>query len=197
MPGPHSPASRADVPRGFSFVELMVVLAILSFAFAYSVLHLDGATGSARLSSAARQVGSTIEVLRAHAVQARRPIELYLDLDHGKWRIVLPPRPSEREVDRRDAEEVLYTEDVFLPPNIRFEGVQLDAHDSQNSGELVLTFSPLGEIAPNGFMVRLVSDEIADDDLSRFSIEVNGLTGEVAYIPGFAPFDQVVRGDAF
>ena len=185
------------VARGFSFVELMVVLAILSFAFAYAVLHLDGATSSARLSSAARQVGTTIEFLRGHAVQARRPIELHLDLDHGAWRIVLPPRPSERESDRREQEEVLYTEDVFLPPNIRFEGVQLDAHEAQGSGELVLTFSPLGEIAPNGFLVRLVSDEIADDDRSRFSIEVNGLTGEVAYIPGYAPFDQVVRGDAF
>ena len=191
------PLPRDPDERGFSFVELMVVLAILSFAFAYAVLHLDGATGSARLSSAARQVGTTIEFLRGHAIQARRPIELYLDLDHGKWRIVLPPRPSEREADRQEQEDVLYTEDVFLPPNIRFEGVQLDAQDSQNSGEMVLTFSPLGEIAPNGFLVRLVSDEIADDERSRFSIEVNGLTGEVSYLPGFAPFDQVVKGDAF
>lgn len=184
---------------GFSFVELMVVLSILAFAFTYGIIHLDGATGAARLSSAARQVGTTIEFLRGHAIQARRPLELHMDLDHARWKIVVPPRPSEREAERREQEEVLYTDDVVLPRNIRFEGVQLDTYEMQSSGELIVTFSALGEVAPNGFLVRLVSDEIQDPDeeAAYFSIEVNGLTGEVSYLPGRVPFEQVVRGDAF
>ena len=56
---PSAPDARRTLRRrregGFTFVELMVVLAILSFAFTYGIIHLDGATGAARLSSAARQ----------------------------------------------------------------------------------------------------------------------------------------------
>lgn len=183
--------------RGFTFVELIVVLAILAFAFTYGIVHLDGATGPARLSSSARQVGTTIEFLRGHAIQANRPVELHIDLDRHEWTTVLPPRPSESAQDLRDEEEILVTDPVGLPKKIAFEGIQMDTNDMQRSGTVVITFSPLGEITPNGFMVRLLSDEIADDEDRSFSIEVNGLTGEVSYTPGFAKFEQVVKGDAF
>ena len=183
--------------RGFTFVELMVVLAILAFAFAYAVIHLDGATGEARLASAARQMGSSVEFLRGHAIQASRPMELEIDIDKGSWTSIMPPRPSESEVERRDQEEVIYTYPLVLPPRIRIEAIQIDAHEQKTTGILVVTFSPLGEITPSGFLVRLLSDEIADRDAASFSVEVNGLTGEVSYLPGIAPFDQVVSGDGF
>lgn len=183
--------------RGFTFVELIVVLAILAFAFTYGIIHLDGATGPARLSSAARQVGTTIEFLRGHAIQADRPVELHVDLDRNEWTTVLPPRPSESTEDLRDEEEILVTDPVALPKGISFEAIQMDTDDMQRSGVVVITFTPLGEITPNGFMVRLLSDEIADDEARSFSIEVNGLTGEVSYTPGFSKFEQVVKGESF
>jgi Tfp pilus assembly protein FimT len=176
---------------------LMVVLAILAFAFSYSIVHLDGATGPARLSSAARQVGTTIEFLRGHAIQASRPLELHIDLERGEWKTLIPPRPSESEVDRREESEVLVTDPVALPREIRFHSVQFDANDQQTSGEIVITFSPLGEMSPNGLMLRLYSEEISNRDDSYFSIEVNGLSGEVSYTPGLAKFEQVIKGDAF
>jgi len=192
-PGPPPPRSRG----GFTFVELIVVLAILSFAFTYGIVHLDGATGGARLSSAARQVGTTIEFLRGYAIQAARPLELHIDIERGEWTTVLPPRPSESNEDLRDEEDVIVTEPVALPRKIRFEGIQMDTSDIQTSGIVVVTFSPLGEVTPNGFMVRLVSDEIPDAEEGSFSIEVNGLTGEVSYTPGYSKFEQVVKGESF
>ncbi len=186
---------------GFTFVELMVVLAILSFAFTYAVLHLDGATGQARLAAAARQVGSTMEFLRGHAIQASRDVELHIDLDRGEWTSVLPPRPEEAEEDRRDQESVLTTDPVKLPELIRMNresgGIQLDADTLKSSGVVVVTFDRNGRIVPFGFLVRLVSDEISDPEQATFSVEVNGLTGEVTYTPGFSRFDQVVAGDSF
>jgi hypothetical protein len=73
----------------------------------------------------------------------------------------------------------------------------VDTRESQDRGEVVIGFSPLGEITPNGFMVQLVSWEIADPEQAFFSIEVNGLTGELEYTPGVAPFEQVVKGESF
>jgi len=174
-----------------------VALAILSFAFTYAIIHLDGATGPTRLSSNARQFGTTIEFLRDHAVLASRPVELHVDLDRGEWLIVVPPRPSESEIDRQEQEEVLYTDPTRFPRMIQFEGIQLDTQKTETSGTVVITFNRLGEITPNGFIVRILSQEIADREEASFSIEVNGLTGEVAYLPGFAPFEQVVDGDRF
>jgi prepilin-type N-terminal cleavage/methylation domain-containing protein len=196
--GMAAPASRSRDQGGFTFVELMVVLAIMAFAFAYGIIHLDGATGSARLSSAARQFGTTIEFLRTQAIQSSRPLVLHVDLEKGQWTTEIPPLPSEAEQDRQAEEEVLVTEPVAFRPGIRFDGVQLDATDCQKSGEFVVTFSAMGEVTPNGFLVNLISDDTAlTDEDAHFSIEVNGLTGEVTYTPGYAKFDQVVRGDAF
>jgi len=183
--------------RGFTFVELMVVLAILAFAFSYAIIHLDGATGPARLSSAARQVGTTIEFLRGHAIQATRPLELHIDLDRGEWKTVIPPRTSASDEDRVEENEVLVTDPVALPREIRFHSVQFDANDQQSSGVVVITFSKLGEMSPNGLMLRLYSEEISNRDDSYFSIEVNGLSGEISYTPGLAKFEQVIKGDAF
>ena len=86
---------------------------------------------------------------------------------------------------------------MALPKGFRFEGIQTDAQDLRADGDFTVTFSPLGEIAPNGFLVRLISDEIADQEEASFSIEVNGLTGEVSYAPGYAKFEQVVKGESF
>jgi prepilin-type N-terminal cleavage/methylation domain-containing protein len=192
MPGAGTKGS-----RGFTFVELIVVLAILSFAFTYAIVHLDGATAAARLSSEARRVGTTIEFLRGQAIQARRPLEMHMDLDQCAWHCVVPPRPSESEADRQEQEDVISTDPAPLERGIRFDGIQLDGHETQTTGTLVVTFSPLGEISPNGFMIRLASDEIPDPDQACFSVEVNGLTGEVSYLAGNAPFDQVVKGESF
>lgn len=191
------PPRRGRPAAGFTFVELMVVLAIMAFAFSYAVIHLDGATGPARLSSAARQVGSTLEFLRGHAIQAARPLEMHVDIARAEWVSVMPARPSESELDRRDQEEVIVTEPIRLPRGIRFEGIQYGTSDFKTSGVLVITFSALGEMTPSGFLIRLISDEIADPDQASFSIEVNGLTGEVSHVPGYAKFEQVVSGESF
>ncbi len=204
--GPATPS--ADPGRragGFTFIELLVALAILSFAFAYGIVHLDGATAPARLAAAARQLGSTIEFLRGHAIHASRPVEMEVDLTgveidgvrRHRFRSVLPPRPSESDSDRRDQESVLQTEWIYLPKWIRLAGVRMSARQTEETGLIVLTFSPLGEISPNGFLIRLESDEIAAREHSVFSVEVNGLTGEVSYVPGEVEFDQVVDGDSF
>lgn len=193
---PPPPTARAR-EGGFTFVELMVVLAILAFAFTYAILHLDGATGEARLAASARQVGSTIEFLRGHAIQASRPLELHIDLDRGEWKSVIPPRPEESEADRQGQEDVLHTEPVALPKWIRFDGIQIDADTTKTSGVLVITFDAEGSLVPNGFQVRLISDEVLDPDRAYFSVEVNGLTGEVTYAPGVPRFEQVVSGDSF
>ena len=188
---------RPSLGAGFTFIELIVALAIIAFAFAYAIVQLDGATAPARLASGAREVAAAVEFLRGHAIQSGRPMELHIDIDTHSWTYVVPPRPSESEISRQEQEEVLVMDPVTLPKWVEFEGIQLDSSDTRNSGSLVVTFSPLGEVSPNGFMIRLVSLEIQDQQSNRFSVEVNGLTGEVRVSPGVARFEQVVKGDAF
>jgi type II secretion system protein H len=191
------PGAGTGREAGFTFVELLLVLAILAFAFTYAIVHLDGATGPTRLSSAARQVGSSIEFLRGHAIQATRPLEMEIDLDHGRFRTIIPPRPSESDSDRRNQEEILQTEWTDLPPRVAFREVLFGRNDVERSGIVRVLFFEGGEIAPNGFQLRLHSDEVIDPDQAWFTLEVNGLTGEVQYLPGTPEFEQVIDGASF
>ncbi|MHC4923721.1 MAG: hypothetical protein ACYTG4_06535, partial [Planctomycetota bacterium] len=60
-----------------------------------------------------------------------------------------------------------------------------------------IRFEEGGEIIPNGFMILVQSAEIDNEDDSAFSVEVNGLTGEVFYEAGRAQFDQVIDDSSF
>ncbi len=189
--------ARRDPAAGFTFVELLIALAIIAFAFTYGFLHLDGVTGASRLSSSGRQVGTTIEFLRGEAIHEARPFEMVIDLDKHQFWSIRKAVPSEASAaaeggGAEEDQEDVATDPLDLPRGVRFEGVQVSTSDTVTSGQLTVRFTPLGEITPNGFLIRIVSEEIEDPERQAFSVEVNGLTGEVAYSLGRAVFDQVV-----
>jgi len=65
---------RFDSPRGFSLLELMLVVAVLGVIAAMAVPQILSTSGQIRLSAASRQVERELQGARMKAVRANRPV---------------------------------------------------------------------------------------------------------------------------
>lgn len=83
---PQALASAASAPRGFTLLELLMVIAILALAMALIVPAIEPLFRSSGLSQAADQVTSTLSLARQTAIVRNRPVEvrLYRYADAGE-----------------------------------------------------------------------------------------------------------------
>lgn len=125
-------------PRGFTLVELLVVLGVLTLLGAIAFVQLPPILARARLNSGARQVAEDLQVVRARAIAQNRRFRVtfrtsthdYLvEVEDGSsWtQLVLHGHTAE------EADEALIT----LPPRVTINAV--------NSGGRV-TFQPRGHV---------------------------------------------------
>jgi prepilin-type N-terminal cleavage/methylation domain-containing protein len=176
---------------GFTFIELMVVIAILSLLASIVVANLDGISAPTKLRGAARRIGNQIVELKEMAVVKERPLSLEIDLEKQLFRII--DAPSERDMpDPRDREEAtFFGEWEGVPTGVRIEEVSFSSTDVDQSGTVVLTFMGDGEVAPSGCVVFLKHDTLPEDE--GISVEVSGLTGLVAYHDGHYKAEEIRR----
>ena len=82
--------------RGFTFVEMVVVLMIISIALALVVPMVEGGFESREVRRAARQIASTMHYCRGEAVALGTPQALVIDplansiytTDWGRWAVL-------------------------------------------------------------------------------------------------------------
>ena len=183
-------ADRTRRESGFTFVELLAVLTLVSIATLFAFLKLDGVTASSRLAGAGRKIGSSIGWLRGDAAAQAREFQIEFDLDNGRYRTIVPPRPGLRTSGDEDDSHVFDWE--YLPKAVRLVDIQFTPTDLQNrrsfediakSGSRVVTITRNGSLP--SFAIHLESTEIADDELGQFTVEVNGFTGAVLFETGY------------
>jgi prepilin-type N-terminal cleavage/methylation domain-containing protein len=163
--------------RGFTLIELMVVVIIISIAFTYGIVNIDHLVPSSRLGKAARDLGGTLTRLRGMAVFHGRSYYLEYDLDDHRYRMI---RPTSRAEQDQGLDEVIETEWFDLPRRIRIEAVYFDAdRDGERNGKHRVEFSPTGEVV--GHMAQLVSADIRNENKNKYTVELNGITGLVTY----------------
>jgi len=181
--------------RGFTFVELMVVIALASIAVLVTILRLDGMTAKTRLSAAARKIASKVEWVRGQSAAKARDLQIEFDLDNARYRVVIPPRPGLHR-KASDKEEWGALRWNYLPEEIRFTDIQFAVTGSSRaqtdiatSGIRTVEFSPNGS-SPS-FMVHIKSTSIASARRNEYSIEVNGFTGTASAMLGNKQFAAV------
>lgn len=141
--------------RGFTLIELMVVLAILALAYALVPPLFSGGPSTAEMQGAARQVAAGLRKARNQAVTRRGEALFTLDAGRGSFSV----SGDSRSYPLPEGLEVRLHGNRTETPGTRQETIRFYADGSSDGGRVTL--------ASEG---------------RRFEIEVEGLTGRVAIL---------------
>jgi general secretion pathway protein H len=167
---------------GFTLVELIIVLVLLSVATALVVPRLAGSLGRMNAESTARRISSALRFARSHAVTEKVSYLAIFDMDTHTLSVMATPRSDEKESDEADPDDTDSNNAEISGPQgpmvyilsdgIRFkEGVPLDG-ETVTTGAFVMGFFPGG--GTTGGKV------ILQDDRERvFSVVLDRITGSV------------------
>lgn len=180
---------------GFTFIELMVVIAVIGLMSALVVSRLDGLTDRSSLNAAARDLGNQILTLRDEAALQGREFLLEIDVEKQCWRFVDVPSPTDVP-DPDDRRELTYEGTWNSPPDgVVFESLEFSRSDVERRGLVTIAFDADGQISPSGFVAYFRHENMTEDE--GVSVEVTGLTGAVDYIPGRHRSEEVREPDDF
>jgi type II secretion system protein H len=190
-----SQAARRSRARGFTFIELMVVIAILALLASIVVVNLDGISAPTKVRGAAREIGNEVLQLKTAAALHGHDLSIEIDVDNQRWRII--DQPSVTDVpDVKDREEKTFYGDWTIPPQgVRIIDVAFSATDVDRSGTTIVTFHGDGEVEPSGFVAFLNHESLPEDE--GMSVEVSGLTGLVAYHDGHFKAEEIRKAEDF
>lgn len=185
-------ASRA---AGFTLMELLVTLTVIALLFALVIPNLGAFVPAARLQGSGKQLLRTIDWARSEARIQARPMTLELDLDHSRWRVVLPP---ELRLTRDQADEELMEWALDwnqLEPGVKFGTVGDAVHGPAKKGIYRLEFDAHGFSSDQLVVLRM-----PDEPKLVWALTLRGLTGAVTVFEsedGNEPELQFVQEGAF
>ena len=190
-----------DGTKGFTLIELVMVIAIISVIAAIVLPRLDPFVPERRLKSAARRLSGTITLAYGESISRNKTYRLYLDPSKDTYWVVEIKQREEtgdsggtigitlgtnfellryQETDA-DAEHVSPGEPLFAPQKLP-QGVHLASmkFGSDMTGLQYIEFSPLGVASP-------ATINLVNEDGEALTVQYDGVTGTpslIASTPG-------------
>jgi general secretion pathway protein H len=164
--------------RGFSLVELIVVLVVIGLSVSLVMPSLSRFSKTIELKGAARKISAILRYGRSEAVSKGQTYQIILDSDSGEVRVQKTEFSEEKVGTTRLREEELKREEktvrqmYHLPGGINVKEVDI-ASPQYSSDYPTIEFYPNG--GSNGGSFLLNSEE-----LGGYRIKVHFLTGMVA-----------------
>jgi len=173
----HTHRARRSGAAGFSLIELLVAVALIGLGIAVVAPNLSGLVPSARLEGSGKQVLTWLQTIRSEArIQAKR-MELELDLDRGRYRIIWPAE------ERLTTDQIVYEDDeipdsskdwIDLDTDVEFAGAGSAVTGLIEKGLYRVVYDEYGFTADQVIALRLQSDP----DFV-WSLSIRGLTGKI------------------
>ncbi len=132
---------KKDRGRGFTLMEIIVVVALIGLALGFSIPRFRNAFSpdDARLLS--QWIMIKVRVLKSRAVEHQRPYSLHVNMDNGRLRVTGESDMEEGEVDEAASET---GEETITPEGARILDVEFPAAGKTTSGEARIRFYPTG-----------------------------------------------------
>ncbi len=190
-PAPHRQAAEAPrTCRGFTLLEVVLVLGILAMLAGVAVLNVSAVGRGRTLERGARRLATALRLARADAANRGRRLRLTFDDETARPAVLWEPDPLQAPGEFTDYatqctwRRLLETDDVwvqrceFAGPSVYRYVVGAGSADRQAVAETDLapvTFEPDG--SSDSVVLHLVAAEDPEGPLAR--IELNGVTGRV------------------
>lgn len=133
--------------KGFSLVELLVVMAILSVMLALVAPMVFNSWEKLRFQATVRNLVSGLRYARYQAIATKMQVNFQLDQEEQRYQISfrMPAETAEGDDSWKDFEEGLRRRErtVLLPQGVRLKGLWRPGQDSSSEGG-VIVFYPQG-----------------------------------------------------
>lgn len=161
--------------RGVTFLELTVVLVIMSVMFGIALPTMRGTLQKRRLPAAARDLAATARLGRMQAVLRGHPTQLRIQFEEDLYRLEIDEESGERR-SRQSQRRTSRLERVHTlgdkPGEIYFHQVETSAESDDGGDVMLVRFYPNGSASPT----RLV---LADLDGRALELEIAAATGAI------------------
>jgi general secretion pathway protein H len=159
--------------EGFSLIELIIVLVILSVITALVAPRLTQSLSRMNVESTARRVASALRLARSLAVTEKIPYLAEFDMDADTLSVFSYQRTPEEEDSPESEDTPTVTQRAYaLTDGVRLkEGVALN-EETVTTGAFQISFFPSGGTS-GGEVV------LGDNEGRSFSISVDRITGSV------------------
>lgn len=166
---------RIATQRGVTFVELVIVVVILSILLVFAVPNMRGIYERNKLVSASRQIISLIRYARAESITGEREIELNFDIEKNKYWLDLKKfsrilGSGDRKVERPE----LIEQELSLPQFVYFSKVTTEDDEEGRKKASIITFYPDG--SATGASIVLVNKTPRKKSPEYLVIEVSHAT---------------------
>lgn len=175
--------------RGFTFIELMVVISIIGLLSTIVVANLDGLTDRSSLAASARELGNTLLFVRDIATSQNREVLVEIDVEKQRWRIVDVPSPTDVPDAKERQEATWYGRWTSPGDGVVLESFEFNRSDVDKRGFVTLSFDADGQLSPSGFVAYFRHESLPEEE--GVSVEMTGLTGALSYSAGRHSSEEV------
>jgi general secretion pathway protein H len=148
--------------KGFTLLELMIVLAIIGVAVVLIAPTVTGSLTNLRLKTATKQLSTVLRYARSKAVSSKSIIRVIIDIDNASYSASLP------ENETGTKEKAVST---AFPSEIKFNQVTV-GEGVQTEGLVQLLFYPKGNTSGGEIILENTNGR-------RYKITIDNLTGKV------------------
>ena len=181
---------RTNNERGFTLIELCVVLVLIGLLFAISPLVLDSMVASRELESESSRYGTMVELMVRESVLHRTPHAIHIDTEKHAYAVQIPEKVIQERGEDQDPVEVLVLDRDLDPAELDWHqlpsGVTLQYYEGSRRierGRYRIVIEPTGTIDPHSLMFESNNVSSLDEDDRIRTVKVN-FPGFVSYAVG-------------
>jgi prepilin-type N-terminal cleavage/methylation domain-containing protein len=140
-------------PRGFTLIELMVVIAILGLAMSAIFTGGSALLPQARLRSSGSHLAAALEQARTTAVLKQETLIFSYDIDNHGYEVYFDYERDERGENMGPGRTPVLDWKA-LEPGMEFRQIRLPGGSSRDLGAVPLMVSALGRITPHEVVIH-------------------------------------------